>query len=646
MLYNNSATIAGGALWVGRTTVEANNFTCTSHIVDGGEASSGQGGCLAAFDSTVAVSGSTWQSNQVIGGQGGDVFLDCSTAANLVTLEPNNSTATFGSSVFTECYDAERVQLPSSLDVAEAVESDVARLDLVDGPRPLVNSIAATIPVAVFHLQDAFGAFRWEDSFTACTVAVTGSEGKEAALLMSSRFVATSGTLTLFPFAVLAQSADTYLILRLTCPTSASNGAVVLTTQVTVPLTAPVIEWVAGAAVAYPSDRTATIHLEPILSVRILITGRPTNEISSFLCSVTSGAPELGFVVGVPTGTANGSLITFPRVGISAPLGTNLPLVATCQLPSGASFSSETPARVITAAVSFSWSPESLKTPTALDLKYFVLASENVGSEMIGLRMFANITSGSATDKRIACSTQVVVSNASFVAASLLKPAKFDIAAVREVMDAQYIVPPLRIGIQTASPIAAPEMPLLGLQVQCLWNSEVIASDLAIMPILPMSFEWIQPATEESGIIPSLEALYNTPLPNDVVLQWTLLIQKAAANGGAQSGFDPMEQSVSCELTANTVDGGGVVLKGPGATGAWIPRTGTVSFDADLRLLPTDIDAKSFALQPLCIVNELYSVKPSPLSVHFLNISLHVQPASTLLLPSASLQCTWYASGS
>ena len=339
--FGNTAAAAGGAVWIQEGTLEAVRWVCEENSVVGEESDVLGGGCLAAFKSTIHIEeGTRFGHNKVlaVSGVGGNLFLDCTTAATTTDSTPiTNGIAAIGSNVFAECYDTPEsgtLQIPSVVLLSPTIASATSHLHLIEGPNPLVNSIASDVPVAAFKLLDAFENERWDDNSTVCTVSAVGNEtGLPAAVLSSIRFHAVTGKVVLYPFSVLASRADSAVILHVACVTQAT---VEMAADIIVTLEQPVLIWEVNETEGYPSERTSPLLLQqPALSIRILIGGVPTSSTQSFVCSVASAQPGLGTVIGDPYGVPNITLIAFPGVAVSAGLGSVLPIRASCQLPSG-----------------------------------------------------------------------------------------------------------------------------------------------------------------------------------------------------------------------------------------------------------------------------------------------------------------------
>ena len=657
MFQDNNAEQEGGAVWVRNTPLHFRSSTCRhNHATSNATSLDARGGCIAVYDAPVSLKDTALHDNAAIHGVGGNILLGCSTSMVMDDLSSvTNGSAIIGSNVMLECFDPDRLALPSSLLASGTFNSATIDIVNITAPRAIVNSIAAPAPVVVFHMLDAFGNFRWDDSSTVCTASATGIPSAAPAVILTSiRFVASTGSLVIFPFSVLAaEDSDSALTVSLACATAAGLEIPVV---FTVPLTMPTVAWVQAKTAGFPSQRAAVLPLSPPLSVQILIGGGPTQELQSFVCSVSSLRPDTGSLIGTTTGTpVNDTLITFPQVGVDAGLASIVPVQATCQLPSGAMYATASRASIHVANITLRWNTASLPIE-------YPLASALAGSPLEGLQLRFAFTKAS-TPAMLPCVLETSVDSLSNTAISLLSPVTFalspdcgthtgtDALCVHEFMS-------VSLGIQGTSISAAPTATMIKLRARCEWNGETVFSNNAVIPIMSMKLQWAQHTPE------ILDAMVNAPLFQPLHLQWPAFLPRRndtsnvkPPNSSISSFYHntwmmlqelrehwAQDQDLECEMAAVAMVSATelrpsipVTVEGPGqVSSAWDPVTATVTFSNDMRIVPSDADAPvGVALQANCILNGVYRVFSPTLHVRFLRFAMAMAPASSLLLPSA-----------
>ena len=664
VLQANQAQEEGGAVWVRSTPLHFRSSDCSYNRATRNTSNlEARGGCAATYDATVQFENTVITSNAAEHGVGGNLYLGCSASVGIYghSLVANGS-AVLGSNVMLECFAPGRVGLPALLLASGTVNSATVEIANATAPRSIVNAIAAPAPVALFHMRDAFGNFRWEDSSTVCAVSATGTPSSEPAVILSTiRFTASNGTLTLYPFSALASTeSDMGLVVTLACTTAAGLE---IATSITVPLVKPLLTWEQSRAAGFPSQRAALMALAPPLSLRILIGGVPAQEIQSFVCSVASLRPDIGSLIGTTTGTTfNNSFVAFPQLGVDADLGSTVPVQATCQLPSGAMYTTATAAHIQVANVVLQWDHSSLPAE-------YPLASVFAGSPLESLRILYAFSNTSTTDEILPCTLETYVppTDLDYDALkdiALLSPGAFDLLlsspSDHQSEDTNWLpheLAPVSVGIPGTNISPAPAVTMIRLRVRCDWLGQTVVSDTAAIPIMPMQLQWAQHTPA------SLDAMVNTPLSQTLQLQWPAFLpttgssllpgnsshQNESFSEDGMMQFEELhalwaqEQDLVCELGAEaTIDGTTlrqappVAVEGAGRTSSWNPDTATILFSQDIRIIPSQPEITvGVALRGTCILNGRYRIVSPPLHVRFLSFTMDLLPASYLVLPSA-----------
>ena len=275
-MVNNAASLAGGAVWVQGTTLQAQQWHCADNVVMSLSPEVHGGGCLAAVASTARIDGDTAMLNNGVlspTGAGGHLFADCGSAMTVAdSVHVATGSAAIGSNVFVECYGvlgAAPSRLPDHILFSSTISSGTAGMKLTGAPSALINSIGAAAPVAIFRLVDVFGSHRWEDNHTVCTVSAVGNDtGEPATLLSSTRFFAANGFVQLYPFAVLSNEDDTAVDLHVSCVTPL---AAKISTTVAVELVLPELAILPPLPPAIVVTRQPlTIHLQVLSQANLV----------------------------------------------------------------------------------------------------------------------------------------------------------------------------------------------------------------------------------------------------------------------------------------------------------------------------------------------------------------------------------------